>query len=600
VSERSQGARAPARRRSLEFDPARHRRELAAIVSEIARLDDLDARALDRIVKRHPRSGRGLFSKSEIIAGYRFLAERGEVALDEGSFVSRLRMRPVRTLSGVTPVTVLTKPYPCPGRCIFCPSDVRMPKSYLADEPGAQRAEDNRFDPYLQCWNRLAAYRATGHPVEKVELIVLGGTWSFHPERYRIWFVLRCLEALRDFGTGVDRRVAAGVAPADYRARAVRPRAPGASYNRIVADSLASQLGGGWLHESESAGWEDLRRAQRAGESAGARCVGLSVETRPDCVDPEEVRRLRRLGVTKLQLGLQSLSDRVLALNRRGHDAAASRRAIRLLRGAGFKIQAHWMPNLHGSTPDEDLADFERLFADPAFRPDELKIYPCVLVESAELAAEWERGAWRPYGDEELAELLAGCLARTPSWCRVTRVIRDFSAADIAAGSRTANLREVAERRLGGTGRDIRAREVRGRPVVASEVARRVVEYESSVGRELFLEATTPDDRLAGFLRLCLPAPGSRPCVDELEGSALVREVHVYGPSLGVGRRPRGEAQHAGLGGALVADAARSAAAAGFADLAVISAVGTRPWYRRLGFRDGPLYQHRALAAAPD
>src|SRR5213594_1168575 len=314
-----------------DFDPAPHRAALCAIIEAVRRDPTLDARGLDRIVRRHPKHGRGLFSKSEIIAGFRAFAGAG--AADETEFVSRLRLRPVRTLSGVTPVTVLTKPFPCPGTCVFCPNDVRMPKSYLADEPGAQRAEDNRFDPYLQAWNRLAAYRSMGHPTDKVELIVLGGTWSHHPEAYQRWFVTRCFDALCDFGAEIDGRAAAGLAAADYRVLApLDGRAiDDGAYNRAVARHLAAAHGGALLHESESASWDALAAAQRRNEASAVRCVGLVFETRPDQIDAAETRRLRRLGATKVQLGVQSLDDEILRANRRGHDVAATRAAFRAL-----------------------------------------------------------------------------------------------------------------------------------------------------------------------------------------------------------------------------------------------------------------------------
>jgi elongator complex protein 3 len=545
-------------------------------------------------VRRHPKDGRGLFSKGEIIAGFRrFAPEHGWASL-ETDFVARLRMRPVRTLSGVTPVTVLTKPYPCPGKCIFCPSDLRMPKSYLADEPGAQRAETNGFDPYLQTWNRLKAYREIGHPVDKVELIILGGTWSFHPEAFQIWTVKRCFDALNDFGRGIDRRGEAGGSRIDYRRL---ERAEGSrretTYNRSVSRFLAGELSGALLHPAERCGWKALERAQRENERAPSRCVGLAVETRPDHLCEAEVLRIRRLGATKVQIGVQSLSDRVLALNRRGHDVAATRRAFRLLRRAGFKIHAHWMANLRGATPKSDVEDFARLFDDAGFRPDELKVYPCSLVESAELMGYYERGAWRPYDGDELLGVVTECLARTPEYCRLTRVIRDFSAADIVAGNKTANLREVAERRLRTDRRpcrDIRSREIRAGRFDAEALRSGAISYATSAGREIFLHRTTPEDKLVAFLRLLLPTGSG--FVDELRGSALVREVHVYGASLAIGRRADGEAQHLGLGRRLIDRAAELARDAGFRDLAVISAVGTRAYYRSLGFRDGALYQH--------
>src|SRR5258705_13129801 len=256
-----------------DFDPVPHRAALCAIIDAVRGDRAFDAKRLDRIVRRHPKHGRGLFSKSEIIAGFRAFGD----GADEADFVRRLRMRPVRTLSGVTPVTVLTKPFPCPGTCVFCPNDVRMPKSYLADEPGAQRAEDNHFDPYLQTWNRLDAFWSMGHPTDKVELIVLGGTWSHHPEAYQRWFVSRCFDAMNDFGARVDGRGAAGRAGARYRELApLDGRAiDDGAYNRAIARHLAAQHGGALLHASETASWDALAAAQRRNEAAESRCVGL-------------------------------------------------------------------------------------------------------------------------------------------------------------------------------------------------------------------------------------------------------------------------------------------------------------------------------------
>jgi elongator complex protein 3 len=559
---------------------------LSALVDAVANAGVLDARTLDRLVKRHPKRPAGLFSKSEIIAGFRAFGSRAPVS--ENEFVARLRLRPVRTLSGVTPVTVLTKPYPCPGTCIFCPSDVRMPKSYLSDEPGAQRAEDQHFDPYLQTWVRLAAYRAIGHPVDKVELIVLGGTWSAYPLPYRIWFTKRCFEALCDFGAGRDGRAEAGIAPSRYRELAPIDGRGDDSYNRVVGASL---------HASEQADWDELEGAQRDNETAGCRCVGLVFETRPDQVSEAELLCLRRLGATKLQLGIQSTVDARLAESLRGHDVAASRAAVKRLRAAGFKLHAHWMANLPGATPESDARDFEQLFGDPDFRPDELKLYPCLLVESAPLVKRYESGSWSPYDDETLTGLLARCMELTPRYCRLSRVVRDFSAHDIAAGTHTANLREVAERSLregGGCSVEIRAREIRGDDFDAARLKQTASVYDTSVGQEIFLEVVTPEDRLVAFLRLSLPREAS--FVEELGRAAVIRELHVYGASLPLGVRDRRGAQHAGLGRALVEEASRRAREAGFERLSVISAVGTRVYYRGLGFRDGGLYQHRGLA----
>jgi len=587
---------------------------LAAIAREICSLPGdvpLDGRTLDPILRRHPRRGSGFFSRSELIEGMRELARRGEPGLDAAgaeSLARRLVLRPVRSHSGVVPLTVLTQPHPCPGRCIFCPNDARMPKSYLSDEPGAQRAAENRFDPYLQVWNRLAAYRAIGHPTDKVELIVLGGTWSFHPEGYRIAFITRLFEAVDDFASArasgervapIDPGSFAG-APSGFEAlpRVLDARRGDDVYNRTLSRHLRRHGGRPGIADGARASWEDLAAAQRRNEQSGCRVVGLALETRPDCVDDAEVVHLRRLGATRIQLGIQSLSDEILAANRRGHDVAASRRAVGRLRRAGFKVHVHWMPNLLGATPESDEGDFERLWSDPAFRPDELKVYPCSLVASAELVAHYERGAWRPYAHDELLELLVRVLPRVPRTCRTTRVIRDISSHDIVVGNKLTNFRELAEReiaRRGGHLRDIRSREIRAGAFDPEALHLRIVAYATAGGREEFLEWTTPDDRLLAFLRLSLPAdPPPAALAEELQGCALVREVHVYGPALALGERG-GEAQHRGLGARLVELAAGRARAAGYRALAVISAVGTRAYYRRLGFRDGALYQRREL-----
>ncbi len=586
--------------RGHRFEPELHERQLLPIIREIRAAESLDAAELHRLVRKYPKEGCGAFSKSEIIRGYRYFRARLGWREDERAFVTRVRMKPVRTQSGVAPVTVLTKPYPCPGKCIFCPSDVRMPKSYLSREPGAQRAAQHDFDPYGQTLGRLLAFYNTGHDASKVELIVLGGTWSFYPEPYQVWFIKRCFDAMNDF----DRQRAAAVA-GSWRPESLRRpssfleldeevdgRAPARSYNQVVSGFLSEKLGSGLVDTSEHATWEELEAVQRANETAVARCVGLVLETRPDHLSEEEVVRIRRLGGTKVQIGYQSLSDEVLSKNRRGHDVAATRRAMRLLRGAGFKLHAHWMPNLHGSSPERDVQDFGRVFADPDFRPDELKIYPTSLIESAELMRVYEAGDWRPYTEAELLEVLSQCLLEVPEYCRVTRVIRDIPGDDIHAGNKITNFREVVERELRRRG----AREVRGRRVEVGELALDRLDYESSIGREVFLQMITADRRIAGFCRLSLPEASS--AIGEISGRAMIREVHVYGAVVGVGDdRPGGEkpgrSQHRGLGTRLIDEAARIAAGAGFEHLAVISSVGTREYYRRLGFADGELYQHR-------
>jgi elongator complex protein 3 len=518
-----------------------YERALTAILDEIRAAPELTGQQLTDIVRRHPLPGGRMFSKSKLLRGYRRRCRRAGREPDP-ELIRRLRVKPTRTISGVAPVTVLTEPHPCPGACIFCPDVAEMPKSYLPDEPGAMRAASFAFDPYAQTAGRIAVMAKLGHNVDKIELLILGGTWSGYPETYQTWFVRRCLDAM----------------------------------NERQADTLAE--------------------AQRLNEQAPHRNVGMVIETRPDCIDEAEVRRLRRLGVTKVQLGVQSLNDKILRRNRRGHTVDDVRRAMRLLRLAGFKIVVHWMPNLLGATPESDLADFRRLWDDPALRPDELKIYPTALLEGTALYDLWRAGEYRPYDEGTMVELLMRCKPLIPRYCRLNRLMRDIPAPNIVAGIKKSNLRQIVQQHMEREGLRcscIRCREVRGQEVEPEALAPDCLVYETDATTEHFLSYVTPEGRLAGFLRLSLPR-ADRP-LPELEGCAMIREVHVYGPALELGDQRADAAQHAGLGTRLLEEAVRVARAAGYERLAVIAAVGTRPYYAARGFEPGPLYMYHPL-----
>ena len=498
--------------------------------------------AVDRAIRLHPTAdGRGM-AKHVLVHAYRSLTADGTLPF-EPEVLRRIRMKPVRTLSGVATVTVLTKPYPCPGECIFCPTDARMPKSYLPDEPGARRGLQHDFDPFAQTASRLQALTAIGHPIDKVELLILGGTWSAYRADYQEWFVQRCLDALNGF----DSR--------------------------------------------------ELAEAQVANADARHRNVGLVVETRPDRITPEEIARLRRLGVTKVQLGAQSFDDRILGLNHRGHTVEDTRHGVELLRAAGFKIVLHWMPNLLGANLASDRQDFARLWDDLC--PDEIKIYPTQLLANSELYEYWLRGEYAPYTTEELIGLIADLKPTIPRYCRVNRVVRDIPSVNVVEGNKRTSLRLDVQRELSRRGtrcQCIRCREVRKQAVEAEALRLEDLVYTAGGAEEHFLSFVTPNDALAGFLRLSLPGNDTPATgLDDLNGAALIREVHVFGQSLAVGAERNGAAQHSGLGTELLQRAETIAHQKGFRRMAVISAVGTRLYYLERGFERGEFYLVKKL-----
>jgi elongator complex protein 3 len=605
-----------------DFDYEFHREPLIALLKEILALpkrpnDD----ELSKMLRQHPRiDDYSMYSRTQLIQAYRlFAGQYGLPPYDEEEMI-KLRRKPMRTISGVTPVTVLTKPFPCPGECIFCPNDVRMPKSYLSNEPGALRAEQNSFDPYLQTYIRLLTYHNMGHPTDKIEVIVLGGTWSFYPETFQIWFVKRIFDALHDFGNGIDRRqevwdalkVSSQLHPDNNTSNVqIHGIDLQRNYNQVVQTVYAEEMRrsrdlaqliaaaeGTRSPIDEYATWEELEAAHLYNETADCRVVGLVVETRPDHISEEEVLRIRRLGCTKVQIGFQSLNDDVLTLNRRGHRVEASRRAVKLLRKAGFKIHGHWMPNLYGSNPEMDIQDYQKMFGDPDFRPDELKVYPCSLIESAELMQVFQRGDWKPYTHEELLGVLVNVFKATPEYCRLTRVIRDIPGTDIVEGNQLTNFRQLVDNELLKRGErcmDIRAREIGHDKVANSALHLEELWYSSSMSDEVFLQYITEDRRIAAFLRLSLPNQDEPALHEDLQGAAMIREVHVYGQSLGIGDSEEGRAQHSGLGKALIERAVELAKERGYETLAVISAIGTRDYYRKRGFYDKVLYQVRDI-----
>lgn len=543
----------------------------------------------------------------------------------ESRLLAALRMKPRRSASGVATITVITKPWPCGGDCLFCPNDIRMPKSYLHNEPACERAEQNWFDPYLQVTSRLTALTQMGHATDKIELIVLGGTWSDYPQGYQVWFISELFRALNEFSP--DEATCAGAAEraAYYRSqgfpldggefeRAAATAQRGLDRHARTYNQAFSELygaGSPWRRAAgrQTAEFDELERLQHENEGARCRVVGLVIETRPDAIDPCSLTVIRRLGCTKVQMGVQSLDQGVLDANDRGIEVGQIERAFDLLRIFGFKIHAHAMVNLMGSTPDRDKADYRRLVLGAPYQPDEVKLYPCALIEGARLQERFEVGEWAPYTEEELLDVLVSDVAATPAFCRISRMIRDFSSHDIVAGNKKPNLRQLVEERLRAEGdargiQEIRFREVATGDVPVDDLRMEVVSYETSNTRERFLQWVTSENRIAGFLRLSLPSQGyvRSECARRDSaglpiglGEAMIREVHVYGMATRLGADGT-SAQHLGLGRRLIERASEIARDSGYERLNVISAVGTRAYYRHLGFSDCGLYQQKELS----
>lgn len=512
--------------------------------------DLIQGHELRTALRKHPLpAGGGFLAKHTLVSAYREMVLSGAIE-ESPALLAQIRMKPIRTLSGVTTITVLTKPSPCPGKCIFCPNEPGMPQSYLPDEPGARRGVENDFDPYRQVSSRLKALDEVGHPTDKIELLILGGSWDAYSQRYREWFVRRCFEALNE------------------------------------------------QNENDTIDGVTLQGVQAYNVYGQHRNVGLVIETRPDLVSRESLLELRRLGVTKIQIGVQSMDDAILAANHRGHTAAEVLRAIRLIRAGGFKIVIHWMPNLLGATPESDRLDFSRLWAEHSVQPDELKIYPCQLLRTAELYQYWERGEYTPYSEQELIDLLADVKPTVPLYSRINRVIRDIPSPNVVEGNRTTSLRQNVFMEMEKRGTHcccIRCREVRNSAIHLEGLRMNDYIYQANGSEEHFLSFDTEAGKLAGFLRLSLPEESNLLETPDLQDAAIIREVHVFGQSLEVGAEQGGAAQHSGLGRALIQKAEQLCQDRNFKRLAVISAVGTRAYYAARGFEEGSLYMVKEL-----
>jgi len=510
------------------------------IIENALKQKDIDEKKLD-LIKR-----RAAFKyKTKIPANIALLQAYHRLAKTDKSpkLAQLLKTRKVRTLSGIAAITVITKPYTCPGKCLYCPAEPDMPKSYLANEPACMRAVLTKFDPHRQTKARLGSLKMTGHTTDKIELIVLGGTWSAYPKSYQNWFLKRCFDACNGIGS------------------------------------------------------KTLKNAQKRNESAKNRIIGMTLETRPDFITPQEVKRLRELGCTRVELGVQSIFDDILRKNKRGHGIKEIITATKLLKNAGFKITYHMMPNLPGSNLQKDEKMFTELFSNPNFQPDQLKIYPCVVLKTAPLYKIWKNGKYKPYLQKQLVNLLIKIKEKIPPYVRIIRMIRDIPSQSIVAGNKISNLREVVAREMKKQGKKckcIRCREIRNLKFKTqnSKLIRR--DYSASGGKEIFLSfEDAKNDKILAFLRLRITDSWTLP---ELKNCALIRELHTYGQTVAIQEKNKNAQQHKSLGRKLMDEAEKIIKTeTSFKKIAVIAGIGVRQYYKKLGYKIKGTYMVKNL-----
>ena len=478
----------------------------------------------------------GEYGLSEVPSNSEILADARNDELKKA--IPLLRRKPVRTVSGVAVVAVMTSPHPCPhGKCIYCPGGVEAgsPQSYTGKEPAARRALRNEFDPFRQVTDRIVQLEAIGHRTDKIDLIIMGGTFTSRDPEYQEWFVRRCFDAMN----GKDS--------------------------------------------------ENIDEAHTLNASSAHRCIGLTVETRPDVFGNEQIENAMALGATRVELGVQILDDDILNAVNRGHGVAAAVEATGNCKRHGLKVCYHIMPGLPGSSPQKDLDSFRRMFEDPDLRPDMLKIYPTLVIPGTELHTLWGSGRYVPYDTEEGIALLAEMKSIVPEYVRIQRIQRDIPVPEIAAGILRSNIRELAQERLLKQGKEcrcIRCREVGQNDVSMDDpslITTKDLVYGASGGTEHFISLEY-DDMLIGYARLRLDGGDT----------ATVRELKVFGRMAGIGED--GEWQHRGFGKELMAKAEAIAKNSGKRVMRINSGVGVREYYAAMGYELCAPYMIRIIA----
>lgn len=492
--------------------------------------------------------------------------------------------KPTRTISGVSPVAIMTYPRECPhGTCTFCCGGVNsffgsVPKSYTGNEPASMRAIRNNFDPYLQVMNRLQQYILLGHIPSKIELIIMGGTFPSYPLDYQDEFICYALKSINDFSDLFLKN--------DFDLERFKEvfNLPHDMNNKETKDKLHLKL----LQFKETS---DLEKEQLRNETKSMlRCIGLTIETKPDCGKLEEGNQMLRLGTTKVEVGVQSVYEKPLQLTNRGHNLEDTKESLQILKDLGFKINAHYMLGLPGIDKEMDLEGLKEMFSNPDFKPDWMKIYPCMVMPGTPLYEQYKKGLYKPLTTEEAAEIISEAKRYVPSWLRITRIQRDIPTKVTIAGVDRTNLRQIVHEKLKEKGikcNCIRCRES-GRAERVEKVGIYIEEYEAQKGKEFFISAEDKkNDVLVGYCRLRFPHKFLREEITE--NSALLREIHIYSQQVELGKTDKNSHQHKGYGERLMKEAEETCKKNGKEKLIVISGIGVKQYFEKLRYKkDGP------------
>ncbi len=464
--------------------------------------------------------------------------------------------KPTKTLAGVTPIAVMCKPKACKhGVCLYCPS-LNVPQSYTPKSPPVLRAEMLAYNPEEQVKSRLNAFKAMHHPTDKIELIIMGGNFTEYPREYKYNFIKACYDALNNKKS------------------------------------------------------KTLEQAKKINEKAKHRCVALCIESRPDTIsnNKNSIHELLEFGCTRVELGVQCLDDKIYKFVNRGHTLKEVIEATEMLRSAGFKIGMHLMLGLPGSNEKKDIEMFKTLFSDERFKPDQLKIYPCQVIRGAKLVSLYEKKKYKPYSQEKIKRLVIKILRIVPNYCRVMRIMREIPPEFLVAGTTRIDLRKDIEAEL--IKKNYKIKEIRFREIgfafrdklpkerISQNLKLKITKYQASGGEEYFLEIVNKDNTLFGLLRLRIQTQGKLNHKKPLGVlGAIVRELHVYGQSLAIGKKAKGNeiSQHKGLGKQLIKKAEEIAKKAGVKELRIIAGVGVRPYFYNLGYKPNGFYVSKIL-----